>query len=483
VLFNKFISIRIKFILSITLVILFFGGISLLVTRSYVEKIAQNEMTKKARLVAHVLSDQLLDMVVVNDVASINTLISHMKHDDPEILYIAVFDKRREIIGHTFENAAIPAFLPAYAADTGLNFFIDRKNKVSILQASEKLMDGTLGSVVVGMDETVSARHGARILALLSIVFAVLLLCVAVSAGVLSYFPLRPINHIIRQLELFVPGQKVPEFKIFFNDEIKLLATKFREMTVRLNTMVAEYRQTQLRMIETEKLASIGTLASGVAHEINNPIAGIEICAHRLQKDNRLDPKQEEYVRLITEAAKHIQTIVRSLLAYARQPDQKVEQVELCSVTRFALKLLNYRLQKKELTVNEELPGTPCNVWGIRAQLVQVVINGIINAIDASHGKGTITVRIAGAENYFYIDIIDNGTGIDESIKGKVFDPFFTTKSQGTGLGLYVSYNIVTAHKGTITLSTLAGGGALLRVVLPQAGEEKLKIEPLKPEA
>jgi two-component system NtrC family sensor kinase len=463
-------------------VILFFGGLSLLVTYTYAVKLSKTEMMKKARLLAYVLCDQLLDMVVVNDAASINTLINHMKHDDREIHYIVVFDNKQSIIGHTFDSDNIPAFLSKYAADTGLSFFVDKKNRVSILQASERFMNGSLGSVVVGIDESVSVRHGKQILSLLAIVLALLLVCVAVSAGFLSYFPLRPIRHIIRQLESYVPGHKVPEFKILFNDEIKLLAIKFREMTERLNAMVAEFQQTQLHMIETEKLASIGTLASGVAHEINNPIAGIEICAHRLQKSpTTLDPKQEEYVKLIIEAAKHIQTIVRSLLAYARQPDQKVEQVDLCSVTRFALKLLNYRLQKKEITLVEKLPEVPCNVWGIHGQLVQIIVNGIINAIDASHNKGKITVGIADANNYFCIGIVDNGVGIDESIIGKVFDPFFTTKgSQGTGLGLYVSYNIVVAHKGTIKISPVKTGGTQLEILLPKAGSEKITIEQLK---
>jgi two-component system NtrC family sensor kinase len=246
--------------------------------------------------------------------------------------------------------------------------------------------------------------------------------------------------------------------------------------------MDAENKQTQLHMIETEKLAGIGTLASGVAHEINNPIAGIEICAHRLQKSgNTLDPKQEEYVKLIAEAARHIQTIVRSLLAYARQPDQKVELVDLCSVSRFALKLLHYRLKKKEIVLTERLPEAPCNVWGIHGQLVQIVVNGVINAIDACDIKGAIAVRIDDANNYFCIDIADNGGGIDESVIGKVFDPFFSTKgSKGTGLGLYVSYNIVTAHKGTISLSRIEAGGARLRILLPRAGNDKITIEPLK---
>lgn len=476
---DKFISIRTKFVLSITVVIVFFGGLSLFVADEVIS-LSRTEMIKKAGLVGNILANQLVDMVLTNNAASISGLIYTMKHEDLEILYIAVFDKNKDIIGHTFEDNRIPVFLSTFPGDTGIRFFVDGKNRISILQKSEGLLNGTLGTVVVGIDESLMAKRWNRILVLLAIVFALLLIYVAAAAGFMSYFVIRPINHIIRQLESFVPGHQVPEFRLPFNDEIRLLGKKFREMTERLNALISEYRQTQHHMIETEKLASIGTLASGVAHEINNPIAGIEICAHRLQKQGTLDNKQEEYVKLITEAAKHIQTIVKSLLTYARRPDQKVELVDLCLVTKFALKLLNYRLQKKAIVIKENLPECSCNVWGIRAQLVQVIINGVINSIDASNPMGVISVSIAVENNYFAIEIADNGSGVDQSIIGKVFDPFFSTKgSQGTGLGLYVSYNIVKTHKGTITLSPIEEGGALLKVLLPKAGDEKLTIEPL----
>jgi two-component system, NtrC family, sensor kinase len=473
-LFHKFISIRIKFVLSMTMVILIFGSISLVATYKYVLNLSHDELVKKATLMADVLGDQLLNLVLVNDLSSVNSLIGSMKKDDDDILYIQVLDRNRSTIGHTFGGDRIPEFLSKNTCESGLRYFVDKSSDVSVLQVTEGFMDGKMGAVVVGLNESVLAERGGRIVSRLVVIFALLLLGVAIASMFLSYFILYPIYQVMRGLESFSPGQPLPDLKIVFNDEIKLLSIKFREMTERLNTMINEFKHTQLQMIQTEKLASIGTLASGVAHEINNPIAGIEICTHRLQKHKVLDAKQEEYVKLIAEAAQHIKTVVRSLLSYARQPDQKIELVDICSVAKFSLKLLHYRLQKKEIVVTEHMPGHPCYVRGIRAQLVQVVVNGIINAVDASDAGGSIAVDILDKREMFEIAIVDNGRGIDPAIAGKVFDPFFTTKgNQGTGLGLYVSYNLVTAHNGTITLAPGEKVGAKLSILLPRVEQEK----------
>ncbi len=473
-LFHKFISIRTKFVLSLTMVIFVFGFVSLCVIYDYVVAVSRYELVKKATLMADVLRDQLLNLVLVNDLPSINSLIVSTKQDDDDILYIQVLDRNRTTIGHTFGGDQIPEFLTKNDCTSGVRHFADKRNGVSVLQVTEGILAGKMGAVVVGLNESVLAQRGRMLVTRLVIIFALMLFCVAVAAMFLSYFILYPVYQVMRGLESFSPGHPLPELKIVFNDELKLLSLKFREMTERLNTMMLEFKNTQLQMIDTEKLASIGTLASGVAHEINNPIAGIEICTHRLQKHKTLDTKQDEYVKLIAESAQHIKTVVRSLLSYARQPDQKIEDVEICSVAKFALKLLQYRLQNKEIEVVEQMPCRPCYVRGIRAQLVQVVVNGIINAIDASDSKRPITVDIREEGESCEITITDNGRGIDPSIAGKVFDPFFTTKgSQGTGLGLYVSYNIVAAHNGAITLVPGEKQGAKLKITLPRVKRDK----------
>jgi two-component system NtrC family sensor kinase len=260
---------------------------------------------------------------------------------------------------------------------------------------------------------------------------------------------------------------------------MRFLVEAFMDMALRLNTMEAASRDALLKIIETEKLAGIGVLASGVAHEINNPIAGIEACAYRLLRNDNLGSKQREYVDLMLNSARHIQAVTRDLLQYARHPGQKEEKVELRHVAAFAIKLLHYRLEKNNLTIVADFPDFPCIVLGIRAGLVQVVINGLLNAMDASKIGDSIEVRIVEQETIYKLEIADQGAGVDPSIQSRVFDPFFTTKgSHGTGLGLYVSYTIIQSHGGKIYLTSANGRGATLTVELPRVASETISTAP-----
>lgn len=476
--FRRFISIRVKLVVALTAVILLFVGIALYSAYSFVVALSKQELNARAELWVNLAKSRLSHMAMMNDRTSIDKFINQMQQDNPEILYIVVRDKHRAVIASTMKDDSLPALPVSFLKGLTAKLLRNEQRRLSVREISPPLMSGAMGYVTIGFNESVAAHWGRMLLAMMALAFALFLIPTLVVAFLLSHFITRPIRQIMKILEKFTPGQTFPKINMLFNDEFQLLGLKFHEMTNRLNSMISEFKQTQLHMIETEKLASIGTLASGVAHEINNPIAGIEICVHRLQKSLALDPKQEEYIRLITDATKHIQVVVRSLLTYARKPDQKIELVDLCSVMNFSLKLLHYRLQKKAITVKRQLPDSPCEVWGIRAQLVQVMVNAIINAIDASNSEGTISIQISPRDKWFDITISDNGVGLDASIAGKVFDPFFSTKgSQGTGLGLYVSYNIIAAHNGIITLSPNEQGGARLEIHLRKAGEEQTEMK------
>jgi two-component system NtrC family sensor kinase len=469
-LLHKFISIRTKLIFSLSIAILAFVGISLCTSYSYVIRTSRESLIQKGGLLLRIAKNEIDGMALVNDLASINNFITRMKHDDPDILYIVVVDKHKNIIGHTFDANAIPGYLAGFYRVVPQRLLIDKRRGLFIREMSAPLMSGYIGSVIIGLNEKAAAQRGHQLVVLMLVVFAALLLPTGAVAFSLSYLITHPIHQVMKSLERFTLGFPLPEVNILFNDEMKLLAARLRNMTERINFMDKESKQTQLKIIETEKMASIGVLASGVAHEINNPIAGIEICALRLQKGKDLNVGHREYARMIVEAAGHVKSVVKGLLAYARQPDLKEEQVELRSAIDFSLKLLQYRLQKNGVETTVTAPDHECFVAGIRVQIIQVMINGIINAIDAVAGPGKIFILLSETRDSFHLTVADSGPGVTPSILGKVFDPFFTTKgNKGTGLGLYVSYNIVHAHGGTIELTSPESGGARLTIVLPKA--------------
>jgi two-component system NtrC family sensor kinase len=472
---DKYISIRDKFLVSVLLIIIFLGGISTYISYRYALFNARQDMERKGKFMCGILEDELIGPILNRDVAAINGFINSLKKHEPDILYVVILDPSRHVLGHTFSGNRIPLFIIDHAPSSSPAFFRDRSRGLSIQQYTEEIQSGGVGTVLLGLDNSIFIRKANRLSTMLWMVSIAFLFLTAVTIIFISGIITRPIRDLILGFRQFVPGGSLPNLSRTANDEMRLLADAFIDMAERLNAMDSATKDSLLKIIETEKLAGIGVLASGVAHEINNPIAGIEACAYRLQKIDGISAKQREYIDLILASARHIQAVTRDLLQYARHPDQKEEDVDLRHVASFAMKLLHYRIEKNKLTVIADFPDFPCLVSGIRAGLVQVVINGMLNAIDASPVGNSIEIRIVDRESYYLLEISDHGKGVDPAVLGKVFDPFYTTKGrQGTGLGLYVSYSIIRSHGGKIELTSAHERGATLAVELPKLPAETI---------
>jgi Signal transduction histidine kinase regulating C4-dicarboxylate transport system len=467
--FRSFISIRTKLLISLFVLITLFGGISIYLCYSYITNAAKTDLSKKATFIIHLMGDQVLDLIMIKDYASINVLVNHYMTNDPEILYILIYDKDKNIIGHSFENGDIPEFVLSSNVSDSVGLFQDKQRGLRIRQYTTSLSHGMMGYLRVGLDESIAFNKGKRMASFIAMLIAFLSIPAAMIAVSFSYFITYPVRRILNGLKQFMPGEALPKITILFNDEIKLLANGIQEMMQRISLMTEESKKTQLKIIETEKNASVGILASGIAHEINNPIAGIEICAYRLDRDKSLSVKDREYVQLIIEAARHIQSIVKNLLNYARQPDLQETSLDLRAAIGVAEKLVQFRLKKNNIRFEIACPQYPCIILGIKAQIIQVLVNGLLNAVDAVGQDGAITISLAERDGSYVLSIIDNGKGMTPEIKSKAFDPFFTTKgTRGTGLGLFVSYNIIKAHNGRIDLNSNSGKGACLEITLPK---------------
>jgi signal transduction histidine kinase len=470
---SNFVSIRTKLLVSLFIVIALFGGISTWLSYTYITSTTKLDLSKKAAFIIHLIGDQVTDLILVNDIVSINTLINHYIKDDPEILYIIIYDRDQHIIGHSFESSSIPDFVFHSGLRDSVMLFQDKQHGLRIRQYTMPLSQGMIGFVRVGLDESLALSKGKKIAGFIVVFLLFLSIPVTLMTIAFSYLLTSPVRQILNGLKTFMPGAPLPKLNIFFNDEIMLLHNGIKDMMVRISIMTEESKKTHLKIIETEKHASVGILASGIAHEINNPVSGIEICAYRLEKNNTLNEKDREYVQLILEAARHIQSIVKNLLNYARQPDIKETSLDLRGAIVVAEKLVQFRLKKNNIVYTVETPPFPCVISGIKAQIIQVLVNGLLNAIDAVDQNGSISLSLTDQMTSYLLKIKDSGIGLTPDIKSKVFDPFFTTKgSRGTGLGLYVSYNIVQAHNGHIDLVANSSGGACLEITLPK-GDRK----------
>jgi two-component system NtrC family sensor kinase len=250
---------------------------------------------------------------------------------------------------------------------------------------------------------------------------------------------------------------------------------------------ITEQRRAQTQLQQAEKLAAMGQLVSGVAHEINNPAAIISGFAQTLLLD-QLTPDQRETVQMMYDEATRIGRITSNLLAFARAGSKERTLVDLNEIVRRTFALRSYHLTTLNITVNLELDESNPRTWANGSEMQQMLLNLLINAEQALTGvagRRAITIRTSTAgEDYVRLQVADSGPGIPPDIEEKIFDPFFTTKPEGTGtgLGLSICYGIVHDHGGRIWLDSKAaqanGGGAVFTIELMRDARSRQRLTP-----
>ncbi|MGB4705365.1 MAG: ATP-binding protein [Candidatus Saccharicenans sp.] len=230
---------------------------------------------------------------------------------------------------------------------------------------------------------------------------------------------------------------------------------------------ITEKIRLQQQLLTSEKLASIGLLSAGVAHEINTPLTGISSYVQMLQK-KLTDAHYVQILQKIEAQTERVNRIVKNLLNFARNPaDDYYHRVDLKESLEEILSLIDYRL--KSLNIQLELKLNPVLIYAQKERLQQVFINIILNAIDAMPDGGRLSIECQQKDSQAIVKIADTGTGIRPEHLPRIFDPFFTTKGlgKGTGLGLSISYAIVKEHEGQILVDSVVGKGTTFTIVLP----------------
>jgi two-component system, NtrC family, sensor kinase len=242
---------------------------------------------------------------------------------------------------------------------------------------------------------------------------------------------------------------------------------------------ITEWRQAEDRFAQTEKLAAIGTLAAGVMHEINNPLATIGACAESLTiglDEGTLDIANDraevhDALAMIQQEVMRCKGIIDGLLDFSRPKSTAKAQVDLNSVIQKTLRLVKHHPRFRRVIVTVEPSKTLRAVLANEEQMVQVFMALLLNALDAMEDRGVITLRTRSdeKENLTIAEVVDRGHGIRSSDRTKIFEPFYTTKppSRGTGLGLSICYAIVTEHGGRIEVDSTIGEGSVFRILLP----------------
>jgi two-component system NtrC family sensor kinase len=239
--------------------------------------------------------------------------------------------------------------------------------------------------------------------------------------------------------------------------------------SVTLVSDLSERRRLERQLVQSGKLAALGELAAGVAHEINNPLFAILGIVEFLLEDEPEGTKRRERLLLVQRTGFEIREIVRALLDFARERTDEHAVVSLADVAAETLALVRRTTLAKDVELAEEYGEGPFFVRGSANQLKQIFLNLVTNAQQAMPGGGHVTVSLEREHDVVRALVVDDGPGIDEDTQARIFEPFFTTKRDrgGTGLGLSVSLGIAHMHGGDLTVGSTPGRGSTFTLTLP----------------
>jgi two-component system, NtrC family, sensor kinase len=270
--------------------------------------------------------------------------------------------------------------------------------------------------------------------------------------------------------------EEIEALNLSLADKVKEKTLTLEERNRELEETIEELKATRDALVHSMTMASIGTLAGGVAHEFNNLLGGIIGCA---SDASEAEPDEEtaDALKMILRTARRACNITENLLRFSRPSRRELKETDLSELVGEAVDLVRPEARKNNVTIAAEL-GDIEPVLVDPGQIHQVVLNLLTNAIHAMADGGNMTISVGGAEGFARIVVTDDGPGIDPEHRKRIFEPFFTTrtesgKEQGTGLGLSVSYSIVKEHGGLIDVESNPGEGARFTVRLPAGGEEE----------
>ncbi len=243
---------------------------------------------------------------------------------------------------------------------------------------------------------------------------------------------------------------------------------------------MTQERELRVRLMESDRLAAVGELVAGVAHEVNNPLSSISAFAQLLLREPTLSPSQRESIDVIRTETTRASQVVKDLLAFARRSEPQRAPLDVNDVVARTVRMRQYQFTEASVKVDADLAEDLPAVMGDARQLQQVCLNLLTNAVQSMNPRGgSLRVRTYASDGKVRLEVKDTGTGIAPEARAHIFEPFFTTKNEGegTGLGLSVSYGIVTAHGGSIEVVETGVAGTTFRVTLPSVDGEPSDVD------
>lgn len=491
-----------KFAIGISFTVILFGTLNLLFIRYQVYRTFEAQIERSGLSIAAITAEELIDPMLYNEIAAVNKVLLQVKTVNPDIVYLLIVSPQNTIVASTFNKKPSQSLITANTLNEDMTSNIKiihdlSRNDTVIRDMAVPILGKRLGTLRIGFSEgVINSQLNQASRMFIFLVFGLLVLGV-VAAFFLSYIiskPVRLMSYQVSRINLRALESRdyninlesknlLLKMKNLFHltDEIDVLANSFNEMLFRLNVAYIELERTRESMSQTEKLASVGTLAAGLAHEINNPLAGLSNCIRRISEKPDNITQNLKYVNMMSEAIDRISNVVKGLLDFSRKHEMNLSRINIINLIESSLSLISFQLRQSNIQVIRKFESETISFTGSPNHLEQVFVNFLLNSIEAINEKklnesafeGVITIEVRRANGMILLDFVDNGIGLSDEKIPYMFDPFFTQKKvkQGTGLGLAVSQDIIRNHHGQLIGRNVAGGGFLISVSLPESIE------------
>jgi len=467
-------GLQYKFILITTCAIIGVMSIGGYLAVEREKTILYNEVEKQGRVLGETLAIPIINDLIYERLGLVeegglldNYILEIFNRQDTDLLYIAILDEEGKVISHnniteygkTYADQLTQRTLKSdvtliqhfrgkdhNALDFGVPLSIGKKRwgtlkfGISLEKAEHEIL-ATVKKIAV------------LTVALVMTGFAMILL--------LSRRFISPITQLANTMEQARGDYLDLRVDVKGHDELAVLGERFNAMIERIRQANEELKKTHEKLVQSEKLASVGVLAAGVAHEINNPLGGIFNCLQMLKQNGDNPELREKYLDLVNEGLDKIENTVSKLLWMSRKAEHAPVDLNIRNSVDSVYSFLEYKMKKNRIVFKNEIPENLSLSFDVH-DCQQLLLNLFINAIHAMRDGGTLEVKGFHKNSVVTIEVADNGCGIGAEYVGRIFDPFFTTKpvGEGTGLGLWLTYEIIRNYNGEISVESEPGNGS-----------------------
>jgi signal transduction histidine kinase len=475
---QKFIIIAFLSVLALTAVI---GVLAAVKTRSALLAATEKQGLMLARTVSALIINELIyeKLGLIEEGGLIDNYVRELyQRQELDLRYVAVLDNSLHVISHSDFGE--------FGKQYGNPFIEEARGSEAIRIRKTSGGPGSSHDLEFAAPLSIEGKHWGLLIFSLSLEnvekeigsiimqIVTLSLLALVCLSILIYFlsrrfikPVIDLAQAMGEVEVEMREKTIP---VAGSDELSRLVQSYNDMVRRIRSANEEMKLAHEKLLQSEKLATLGVLASSVAHRINNPLGGLFNCVRLLQRQGDDAGFRRNYLELILEGLESIEKTVSQLLWTAGRREGEEKRSEVAAVLSRVLKYLDYRMKKQEIAYRQDVDASLV-IPVAPHDLEEMFLNTMLNAIQAMENGGSLLVSAARESNHVRIRIEDSGCGIPRDRLENVFDLFYSTKKagEGTGLGMWMTYELVKKYRGHIDLESQEGVGTTVTFILPEA--------------